>query len=337
MSPKTCTKTRAVIATRAGGPEVLQIVERPRPVPGEGEILVRVRAAGMNRMDVLQREGNYPLPPDASDVLGVELAGVVESLGPGASRFKRGDRVMALVTSGAQADWAVVPEATALPVPGGMSFEQAAAFPETTFTVWSNVFERAALKRGETLLVHGGTSGIGTTALMLAKAFGARVIVTAGSPEKCAACLKLGADGAIDYRKEDFVAVSRDMTDGKGPDVILDMVGGDYIARNLEAVAFDGRIAQIAFQKGYKAEVDFRLLRRKLVTLTGSSLRSQPLEMKAKLAAAVEEKIVPLLRNGQARPLIDSTFRFEKVADAHARMDDGNHVGKIVLVMETQA
>jgi NADPH2:quinone reductase len=325
---------RVVVAARPGGPEVLQIVERARPVPAEGEILVRVRAAGMNRMDVLQRQGNYPLPPDATDVLGVELAGVVESLGSGANRFKRGDRVMALVTSGAQAHWAVVPETTALPIPEGMSFEQAGAFPEAYFTVWSNVFERAALKRGETLLVHGGTSGIGTTALMLAKNFGARVIVTAGSPEKCAACLRLGADGAIDYRKQDFVAVSKKMTDGKGPDVILDMVGGDYIARNLEAVAFDGRIAQIAFLTGYKAEVDFRLLRRKLVTLTGSSLRSQPLEMKAKLAAAIEENVLPLLSRGPARPLIDSTFPLEKVAEAHARMDGGEHFGKIVLVME---
>ena len=329
--------TRAVIVSRPGGPEVLQIVERPRPVPGEGEMLVRVHAAGMNRMDVLQREGNYPLPPDATDVLGVELAGVVESAGPAVQRFKRGDRVMALVTSGAQADWAVVPEATTLPIPQGLSFEQAAAVPETYFTVWSNVFERAALKQGETLLIHGGASGIGTTALMLAKAFGARVIVTAGSPEKCAACLRLGADGAIDYRKQDFVAVSKGMTGGKGPDVILDMVGGDYIARNLEAIALDGRIAQIAFQTGYKAEVDFRLLRRKLVTLTGSSLRSQPAAMKAKLTAAVEANVLPLLSKGQAKPLIDSTFPFEKVADAHARMDGGAHIGKIVLVMEKRA
>jgi NADPH2:quinone reductase len=326
--------TRVVIASRPGGPEVLQIVERPRPVPGEGEMLVRVRAAGMNRMDVLQREGNYPLPPDATDVFGVELAGVVESLGSGASRFKPGDWVMALVTSGAHAEWAVVSEATALPIPDGMSFEQAGAFPETHFTVWSNVFERAALKAGETLLIHGGASGIGTTALMLAKILGARVIVTAGSAEKCAACLELGADGAINYRTQDFVAVSRDMTEGRGPDVILDMVGGDYIARNLEAVAFDGRIAQIAFQQGYKAEVDFRLLRRKLVTLTGSSLRAQPLAAKAKLAAAIEDKVLPLLSKGQARPLIDSIFPLEKVADAHARMDGGNHIGKIVLVME---
>jgi NADPH:quinone reductase len=299
-------------------------------------MLVRVRAAGMNRMDVLQREGNYPMPPDASDVFGVELAGVVESLGSGAKRFKRGDRVMALVTSGAHADWAVVQEASALPIPEGMSFEQAGAFPETYFTVWSNVFERAALKTGETLLVHGGTSGIGTTALMLAKAIGARVIVTAGSPEKCAVCLALGADGAIDYRKQDFVAATNEMTEGRGPDVILDMVGGDYITRNLEAIAFDGRIAQIASQQT-KAEIDLGLLRRKRVTLTGSSLRSQPLKMKAKLAAAIEKNVLPLLSKGQARPLIDSTFPLEKIADAHARMDSGHHVGKIVLVVQMQA
>jgi NADPH:quinone reductase len=298
-------------------------------------MLVRVRAAGMNRMDVLQREGNYPLPLNATDVLGVELAGVVESLGAGVNRFKRGDRVMALVTSGSHADWAIAPEATALPIPAGMPFEQAGAFPETYFTVWSNVFERAALKKGETLLVHGGTSGIGTTALMLAKAVGARVIVTAGSPEKCAACLKLGADGAIDYRKQDFVAASKEMTQGRGADVILDVVGGDYIVRDLEAIASDGRIAQIASQKT-RAEIDLGLLRRKRVTLTGSSLRSQPLKMKAKLAAAIEENVLPLLSKGQARPLIDSTFPLEKVADAHARMDGGHHVGKIVLVMQMQ-
>jgi len=327
------TKTRAVIISGPGGPEVLQIVERPRPVPGEGEMLVRVHAAGMNRIDVLQRQGNYPMLPGASDVLGLELAGVVESLGAGASRFKRGDRIMALVTSGAHADWAVVQQASALPVPEGMSFEQAAAFPETYFTVWSNVFERAALKKGETLLVHGGTSGIGTTALMLARAFGARVIVTAGSPEKCGACLKLGADGAIDYRKQDFVAVSKDMTEGRGPDVILDMVGGDYIDRDIEAIAFDGRIAQIASQQP-QAKINLALLRRKRVTLSGSSLRPQPLQMKAKIAAALEENVLPLLSKGQARPLIDSTFPFEKVADAHVRMDGGGHVGKIVLVME---
>jgi NADPH2:quinone reductase len=332
MSPK----SRAVIAPRFGGPEVLQIVERPRPVPREGEMLVHVRAAGMNRIDLLQRQGNYPPLPGASDVLGLELAGVVESLGPSANRFKRGDRVMALVTSGAHSDWAVVQEASALPIPDGMSFEQAGAFPETYFTVWSNVFERAALKKDETLLIHGGSSGIGTTALMLAKAFGARVIVTAGSPEKCAACLELGADGAINYHTQDFVAASKDMTEGRGPDVILDMVGGDYMTRNIEAIAFGGRIAQIASQQTH-AQIDLALLRRKLVTLSGSSLRSQPLALKAKLAAAVEKNVFPLLGRGEARPLIDTVFPLERVADAHARMDRGEHIGKIVLVMEKQA
>ncbi|RVG66107.1 NAD(P)H-quinone oxidoreductase [Sinorhizobium meliloti] len=329
--------TRAVIASRPGGPEVLQIVERLRPVPGEGEMLVRVSAAGINRPDVMQRQGNYPPPPGASDILGLELAGVVESLGSGVRRFKLGDRVMALVHSGAYAEWAVVQEASALPVPDGMSFVEAGAFPETYFTVWSNVFERAGLKPGETLLIHGGTSGIGTTALMLAKAIGAKVIVTAGSPEKCEACLKLGADGAIDYRRQDFVAVSKELTGGRGPDVILDMVGGDYIARNLEAVAVDGRIAQIAFQKGSKAEVDFLSLLMKRITLTGSTLRARPLAMKAKLAASLEEHVLPVLARGEARPLIDSTYPFEQVADAHARMDSGSHTGKIVLVMDTQA
>ncbi|MEJ7014913.1 NAD(P)H-quinone oxidoreductase [Sinorhizobium meliloti] len=329
--------TRAVIASRPGGPEVLQIVERLRPVPGEGEMLVRVSAAGINRPDVMQRQGNYPPPPGASDILGLELAGVVDSLGSGVRRFKPGNRVMALVHSGAYAEWAVVQEASALPVPDGMSLVEAGAFPETYFTVWSNVFERAGLKPGETLLIHGGTSGIGTTALMLAKTIGAKVIVTAGSPEKCEACLKLGADGAIDYRRQDFVALSKELTGGRGPDVILDMVGGDYIARNLEAVAVDGRIAQIAFQKGSKAEVDFLPLLMKRITLTGSTLRARPLAMKAKLAASLEEHVLPVLARGEARPLIDSTYPFEQVADAHARMDSGSHTGKIVLVMDTQA
>ena len=327
------TTTRVVIAPRPGGPEVLEVIERPRPVPGAGEMLVRVHAAGINRPDVMQRQGNYPPPPGASDVLGLELAGVVESLGADVRRFKAGDRVMALVHSGAYADWAIVQEASTLPVPESMSFVEAGAFPETYFTVWSNVFERAALKAGETLLIHGGTSGIGTTALMLAKAIGAKVIVTAGSPEKCAACLELGADGAIDYRKQDFVRASKEMTGGQGPDVILDMVGGDYLSRNLDAVAVDGRIAQIAFQKGSKVEFDFMPLMMKRVTLTGSTLRARPVAMKAKLASALEQNVLPLLARGQAKPLIDSTYPLEKVSDAHARMDGGSHVGKIVLTL----
>ncbi len=328
--------TRAVIAKGAGGPDVLAIVERELSAPGTGEMIVRVHAAGINRPDVMQRQGNYPPPPGASDVLGLELSGVVETVGPGVSRFKAGDRVMALVHSGAYAKRAVIQEGAALPIPEGMSFVEAGAFPETYFTVWSNVFERAGLKGGETLLIHGGTSGIGTTALKLAKAFGAKVIVTAGSAEKCQACLDLGADAAIDYRRQDFVAVSKELTDGKGPDVILDMVGGSYIQRNLEAIAADGRIAQIAFQQGSKTELDLLPLLMKRVTLTGSTLRARPIEMKARLAAALQANVLPLLSRAEARPLIDSTFAFDKVADAHARMDGGSHTGKIVLVMEEQ-
>ncbi|MEH3064416.1 MAG: NAD(P)H-quinone oxidoreductase [Methylobacterium radiotolerans] len=325
---------RAVIADGQGGPEVLRIVERPRPEPGQGQVLVRVEAAGINRPDVMQREGRYPPPPGASDVLGLELAGMVEALGPGAGRFRIGDRVMALVHSGAYAEWAVVDEAVALPVPAGLPAVEAGAIPETYFTVWSNVFERARLQAGETLLIHGGSSGIGTTAILLAKARGARVIVTAGSPEKCAACLTLGADAAIDYRREDFVAAAKAATGGSGPDVILDMVGGPYIARNLDAVAVDGRIAQIAFQQGSRvAEIDFQPLLMKRVTLTGSTLRARPVALKARLAEALAEHVLPLLAAGRARPPIDSVFPFERVAEAHARMDAGQHIGKIVLSM----
>jgi len=325
---------RAVIADGQGGPEVLRIVERPRPEPGQGQVLVRVEAAGINRPDVMQREGRYPPPPGPSDVLGLELAGIVEALGPGAGRFRTGDRVMALVHSGAYAEWAVVDEAVALPVPEGLPAVEAGAIPETYFTVWSNVFERARLQAGESLLIHGGSSGIGTTAILLAKARGARVIVTAGSPEKCAACLTLGADAAIDYRREDFVAAAKAATGGSGPDVILDMVGGPYIARNLDAVAVDGRIAQIAFQQGSRvAEIDFQPLLMKRVTLTGSTLRARPVALKARLAEALAEHVLPLLAAGRARPPIDSVFPFERVAEAHARMDAGQHIGKIVLSM----
>lgn len=325
---------RAVIADGQGGPDVLRIVERPRPEPGQGQVLVRVEAAGINRPDVMQREGRYPPPSGASDVLGLELAGIVEALGPGAGRFRIGDRVMALVHSGAYAEWAVVDEAVALPVPAGLPAVEAGAIPETYFTVWSNVFERARLQAGESLLIHGGSSGIGTTAILLAKARGARVIVTAGSPEKCAACLTLGADAAIDYRREDFVAAAKAATGGSGPDVILDMVGGPYIARNLDAVAVDGRIAQIAFQQGSRvAEIDFQPLLMKRVTLTGSTLRARPVALKARLAEALAEHVLPLLAAGRARPPIDSVFPFERVAEAHARMDAGQHIGKIVLSM----
>jgi putative PIG3 family NAD(P)H quinone oxidoreductase len=328
---------RAVVAPEPGGPEALKIVERAIPVPGEGELLVKVHAAAINRPDVMQRQGLYPPPPGASDILGLEIAGVVEKAGPGTSRFKAGDRVMSLVHSGAYAEWIVVTEAVTLPVPANMSFVEAGAFPETYFTVWSNLFERAKLQPGETVLIHGGASGIGTTAILLAKALGSRVIVTVGSDDKCAACLKIGADVAINYNKQDFVEAARAATDGKGPEVILDMVGGDYIRRNLDAVAVDGRISQIAFQQGARVDIDLTLLMTKRLTMVGSTMRVRPVPMKAQVAAALEQKVFPLIAAGKAKPLIDSTFPFERVADAHRKMDASSHVGKIVLVMQEGA
>ncbi|MGX9854546.1 NAD(P)H-quinone oxidoreductase [Limimaricola variabilis] len=324
---------RAIVAQNAGGPEVLDLVQRPRPKPGAGEVLVRVQAAGVNRPDVMQREGNYAPPPGATDIFGLELAGTVEELGEGVTRFTRGEQVMGLVAGGAYAEWAVVHESNALPVPEGMDIVSAAAVPETYFTVWSNVFERAGLARGETILLHGGTSGIGTTAIQLAKCFGARVIATAGSEEKCEAARRVGADVAINYRTEDFVEAARAATDGRGPEVVLDMVGGDYMQRNMEVVAIDGRISQIAYQKGSRADLDMMPLLIKRLTLTGSTLRARPVEMKARLAAELERHVLPLLAEGRALPLIDSTFPLERVRDAHARMDAGSHVGKIVLTM----
>jgi NADPH2:quinone reductase len=301
------------------------------PQPGEGEILVRIKAAGINRPDVLQRQGGYPPPPGASDILGLELAGEVVALGPNATRFTESARVMALVASGAYAEYAVVHETNALPVPEGLSWEEAGAVPETTFTVWTNVFERGGLKAGETLLVHGGTSGIGTTAIQLAKAFGAKVIATAGSADKCDACIRLGADVAVNYREQDFVAAVKEATGGRGADVILDMVGGDYIPRNHEAAAQDGRIVQIAFLKGSKVEIDFRRLMLKRLTHTGSTLRSRTVAEKAGIARALEAEVLPLLAKVLFKPVMDSIFAFEDVAKAHARMDGGEHIGKIVL------
>ena len=329
--------TRAVIADGAGGPEVLRVTEIPRPEPGPGQLLIEVHAAGINRPDVMQRQGNYPPPPGATDVFGLELAGAVAALGEGVEGFAIGDRVMGLVHSGAYADWALLDAPIAIPVPEGMSMAEAGAVPETFFTVWSNVFERAALQPGETLLIHGGTSGIGTTAILLAKALGSSVIVTAGSDEKCAAARALGADHAINYRTQDFVAEARALTDGRGPDVILDMVGGSYMQRNIELLAADGRIAQIAFQQGSKAELDLLPLLMKRGTITASTLRARPVEMKARLARALTEHVVPLLASGAVRPPVDSTFPLADVAKAHARMDSSAHVGKIVLLMKPEA
>jgi len=324
---------RAVVAREPGGPEVLTVVERPVPQPGEGEILVRVKAAGVNRPDVLQRQGGYPPPPGAPDILGLEIAGEVAAAGSNANRFPIGTAVMALIPGGGYAEYATVHETNALPVPDGLSMEEAGAVPETYFTVWTNVFERGGLKPGETLLVHGGTSGIGTTAIQLAKAFGSRVIATAGTDEKCASCRSLGADLAINYREADFVAAVKEATDGRGADVILDMVGGDYISRNYEAAARDGRIVQIAFLKGSRVEVDFRFLMLKRLTHTGSTLRARSVAEKAAIARALDEKVLPLLRQGRARPVMDSRFPLQEAAQAHARMESSAHVGKIVLTL----
>lgn len=329
--PETMT---AILISAPGGPEVLVPGTRPVPTPAPGELLVKVEAAGINRPDVMQRKGLYPPPPGASDIPGLEIAGTVVALGEGASRFKVGDRVCALVTGGGYAQYCTTHEATALPIPEGLSAAEAAALPETAFTVWSNIFERGQLKAGETLLLHGGSSGIGTTAIQLAKAFGARVVVTAGSDEKCAACVTLGADLAVNYRTQDFVAEVKSFTAGKGANVILDMIGGPYIQKNYEAAAMDGRIVQIAFQQGAKAEVDFMRLMLKRLTHTGSTLRSRPVDEKAALAAAIVEKVFPLIAAGKYRPVMDETFPLANAADAHARMDASAHVGKIVLTVD---
>jgi NADPH2:quinone reductase len=321
----------AIAICAPGGPEVLVPEQRPVPAPGPTEVLVKVRAAGVNRPDVMQRKGQYPPPPGAPDIPGLEIAGEVVAAGGKVSRWKIGDKICALVVGGGYAEYCLADEATALPVPKGFSFVEAAALPETFMTVWHNVFERGGLKAGETLLVHGGSSGIGTTAIMLAKAFGARVIATAGSPEKGEACKKLGADVAVDYNKEDFVAATKQATGGHGADLILDMVGGDYVDRNYDAAALEGRVVQIATQKGTKVTVDLRRLMLKRLTHTGSTLRARPVAEKAAIARALEAKVWPLLSAGKVKPVIDSTFPLAKAADAHARMETSAHIGKIIL------
>jgi NADPH:quinone reductase len=328
MPPKTMT---VIEATGAGEPEVLVAGKRPVPVPGPGEVLIEVAAAGINRPDVLQRQGLYPPPKGASDLLGLEVAGHVAALGPGASRFKLGDTVCALVNGAGYAEFCVAPEATTLPVPSGLSLTEAAALPETVFTVWHNVFERGRLEPGEWLLVHGGASGIGTTAIEIGTALGAKVLVTVGSAAKARACEALGAVRVINYREEDFVEVVRETTGGHGADVILDMVGGDYIERNLKAAALEGRIVQIAFLKGSKVELDLMRLMMRRLTLTGSTLRAQTPEAKARMAKAIEARVWPLIAAGKVKPVIDSTFKLEDAAGAHRRIDDPEHIGKIVL------
>lgn len=315
-----------------GGPEALVAEQRPVPVPGDGEILIKVAAAGVNRPDVQQRKGLYPPPPGAPDIPGLEIAGEVAALGSGVKRWALGDRVMALVIGGGYAEYALAHVSHTMPV-SGLPLTDAAAVPETFFTVWHNVFERGALKPGETLLVHGGTSGIGTTAIQLAKHFGARVIVTAGSEDKCEACRKLGADVAINYKTQDFVAAVKAATDGKGADVILDMVGGDYIGRNYEAAAVEGRIVQIAFMGGPKAEVNFMRLMMKRLHHTGSTLRSRSVADKGAIRDALETHVLPLLASGTVKPILYKTFPLREAASAHALMETSAHIGKIVLTV----
>jgi NADPH2:quinone reductase len=322
-----------VIGIKApGGPEMLVPEQRPVPAPGAGEILVKVAAAGVNRPDVMQRKGHYPPPPGASDIPGLEIAGEIVALGAGVKRWKTGDRVMALVPGGGYAEYCLAHESHALPV-SGLSMVEAAAIPETFFTVWHNMVERGGLKSGETFLVHGGSSGIGTASIQIAKALGARVITTAGSDEKCAACRKLGADVAVNYKTEDFVLATKAATGDKGADVILDMVGGDYIARNYEAAAVEGRIVQIAFQGSPKTTVDFRRLMVKRLHHTGSTLRTRPIADKGAIARAVEDNVLPMLTAGKVKPVIYKTFPLAEAAAAHTLMETSAHIGKIVLTL----
>lgn len=327
---------QAVEISSFGAPEVLHLGERPVPVPAAGEVLIRVSASGVNRPDVLQRTGNYPVPPGASDIPGLEVAGVIASgdeAAMAAAGLKVGDRVCALVAGGGYAQWCVAPVGQCLAVPQGLDDIAAASLPETFFTVWSNLFNRAHLARGETLLVHGGSSGIGVAAIQLAKVFGAKVIVTAGTDEKCAACLTLGAVRAINYRSEDFVKEAKAMTDGRGVDVVLDMVGGDYIARNIDMLAPDGRLVFIAFQKGVRAEINFLPIMIKRLTVTGSTLRPRDTAFKSAIARELQSKVWPLIAAGVIRPVVHATFPLAEAAEAHRLMEEDRHIGKIVLTV----
>jgi NADPH:quinone reductase len=324
----------AVEISETGGPEVLKPVSRPMPLPGMGEVLIAVAAAGVNRPDVIQREGNYPPPPGASDIPGLEIAGHVVAVGLGVHHLAVGDAVCALVAGGGYATYCVAPEAQCLPVPKGFSLEEAAALPETFFTVWHNLFERGRLVAGETVLIHGGSSGIGTTAIQLAHAFGARqIFATAGSAEKCNACEELGATNAIDYKRYDFAKIVKEATGGRGVDVVLDMVGGDYIQRDFSALAMDGRLVFIAFLKGSAVEVNFLPVMLKRLTVTGSTLRARPVEQKGAIAARLRREVWPLLDQGKIRPVIHGRFALADAAAAHRMMESSAHIGKIVLTV----
>ena len=323
----------AVEIASPGPPDVLRPVRRPVPAPGPGEVLVRVAAAGVNRPDLLQRAGHYPPPPGASDIPGLEIAGTVAALGEGAAGWSVDEPVTALVSGGGYAEYCTAPAGQCLPVPHGLDVAEAAALPETTFTVWTNVFERGRLAPGETLLVHGGSSGIGTTAIQMARAFGARVIVTAGTSEKCKACLSLGAERAIDYKHEDFVAEVREATGGRGVDVLLDMVGAPYLARNLECLAVEGRLVQIGVQQGPKAELNLLSVMQKRLTVTGSTLRPRTVSEKARIAAAVRERVWPKIETGQIRPVVHARLPLAEAREAHRIMEEGAHIGKLVLLV----
>jgi len=319
--------------SKPGGPEVLKPETRAVPVPGADEILIKVAAAGVNRPDVAQRSGSYPPPPGASDLPGLEVAGTVVAVGSGATKHKIGDKVMSLTAGGGYAEYCIAPDLQAMTVPDALSITEAGALPETLMTVWHNVFERGGLQAGETLLIHGGSSGIGTMAIQLAKAFGATVIVTVGSQDKADACIKLGADHAINYKTDDFVAVTKEITGGTGVNLILDMVGGEYIEKNYDAAAIDGRIVQIAFLGGPKATVNFAKLMMKRLHHTGSTLRPRSAADKAAMVAAIEAKVMPLIRAGKVKPLMDSSFPLRDAAEAHRRMETSQHIGKIVLTI----
>lgn len=325
---------RAVEISEFGGPEVLTLVERPTPTAVAGEVLVRVAAAGVNRPDVLQRQGRYPPPDGASDLPGLEIAGEIAEVGSGTD-WRPGDKVCALVSGGGYAEYCVVPGPQCLPIPRGLTFAEAAGIPETAFTVWTNVFERGRLSAGESFLVHGGSSGIGTMAIQLARAFGARVFTTAGSDEKCAACVALGAELAVNYRDQDFVAAIMTATGGRGVDLVLDMVGGDYLPRNLQVLAMNGRLVMIGRQKGGPSELDVMTVLRRRLTITGSTLRTRTVAEKGSLAQSVHEHVWPLLESRAVRIVVHQTFPLERAADAHRLMEQSSHVGKLILLVQS--
>ena len=323
----------AIEIARPGGPEVLTPVDRPVPSPASGEVLIRVEAAGVNRPDVMQRRGAYPPPPGASDLPGLEVSGTIEGVAPGAGDWRAGDRVCALVSGGGYAEYCVAPAPQCLPIPSGLDATAAAAIPETFFTVWTNVFDRGRLRAGETALVHGGTSGIGTTALQLAAARGARAFATAGSDEKCRACEALGAVRGINYHREDFVDAVRSLTGGRGVDLILDIVGGDYLDRNLRALAVEGRLVQIGLMGGEQATIDLRRILGRRLTLTGSTLRPRTVEEKGAIARALHREVWPLLESGRVTPIVHRTFPLREAAEAHRLMESSEHIGKLVLTL----